>query len=59
MSDDARNIFLSAYERAMLRLVTHPSGRRVSYRVALHLQAKQLARVLVDDEEQYRPLVWK
>ena len=34
MGEDARNIFISAYERAMLRLVTHPSGRRVSYPVA-------------------------
>lgn len=59
MGDDARNIFIGAYERAMLRLVTHPSGRRVSYRVSLHLQAKQLARALLDEDESYRPLVWK
>jgi CRISPR-associated protein Cas1 len=59
MGDDARNIFISAYERAMLRLVTHPSGRRVSYRVSLHLQAKQLAHALLDEDAQYRPLVWK
>jgi hypothetical protein len=44
----------------MLTLTTHePSGRRVSYRVALGLQAKLLARSLLDPDEPYVPLRWK
>jgi CRISPR-associated protein Cas1 len=41
--------FLAAYERRMLTLMTHPgSGRRVSFRVALTLQAKALAMAIMD-----------
>lgn len=60
MGDDARHTFIAAYERRMLTLVTHPgAGRRVSYRVALSLQAKALARSLVKPAEPYSPLRWK
>jgi len=60
MSADARHTFLAAYERRMLTVTTHqPSGRRVSYRVALGLQAKLLARTLLDPDEPYVPLRWK
>jgi CRISP-associated protein Cas1 len=45
MADRARQAFLAAYERRMLTIFTHESsGRRVSYRVGLGLQAKALAR---------------
>jgi hypothetical protein len=44
----------------MLTLFTHePSGRRVSYRVGLGLQAKALARTILDPDRPYRPVRWK
>jgi CRISPR-associated endonuclease Cas1 len=60
MNARARQAFLAAYERRMLTIFTHePSGRRVSYRVGLSLQAKSLARAIVDPERVYRPVRWK
>lgn len=60
MGDDARHTFLAAYERRMLTLTTHREfGRRVSYRVALSLQAKLLARALLDPSRPYVPLLRK
>ena len=44
----------------MLTLFTHEaSGRRVSYRVGLGLQAKALARGVLDGTRGYRPVRWK
>jgi CRISPR/Cas system-associated endonuclease Cas1 len=44
----------------MLTLVTHQgAGRRVSLRVAIHLQAKSLALSLLDAGKTYRALRWK
>lgn len=60
MSPDAEHRFLDAYEKRLLTLTTHrTSGRRVSFRVALGLQAKLLARRLLDRGEVYLPLHWK
>ncbi len=60
MGDDAKHAFLAAHERRMLTLTTHPdAGRRVSFRVALSLQAKALARTLLDPSQPYRALRWK
>ena len=60
MNPRARQAFLAAYERRMLTLFTHePSGRRVSYRVGLGLQAKALARTILDPDRPYRPIRWK
>lgn len=54
-----RKIFLSAYERRMLTVFTHAgSGRRVSYRVGLSLQAQSLAAEL-QGRGRYEPVVWK
>ena len=51
MTARARQAYLAAYERRMLTLFTYePSGRRVSYRVGLGLQAKALATALVDPD---------
>ncbi len=56
----ARHAFLAAYERRMLTLFTHePSGRRVSYRVGIGLQARSLARAILDPNRPYRPVRWK
>ncbi|MEV0359406.1 CRISPR-associated endonuclease Cas1 [Nocardia sp. NPDC050697] len=60
MGEDAKYVFLAAYERRMLTLVTHRTlGRRVSLRVAVHLQAKMLARHLLDPGEPYHAMRWK
>jgi CRISPR-associated protein Cas1 len=60
MGDRARQAFLAAYERRMLTLFTHEAaGRRVSYRVGLGLQAKALARAVLDPAREYRPVRWK
>jgi len=60
MGDDARAAFLAAYERRMLTLTTHPAaGRRVSFRVAIGVQAKALAAALLDPGRPYRALRWK
>lgn len=56
----ARHAFLAAYERRMLTLLTHePTGRRVSYRVGIELQARSLARTILDPDRSYRPVRWK
>jgi CRISPR-associated protein Cas1 len=60
MNGHARRGFLAAYERRMLTLFTHePASRRVSYRVGLGLQAKALARTVLDPGRRYRPVRWK
>jgi len=59
LTDAGLRIFLDAYERRMLQLVTyHDTGKRVSYRVALHQQAKALASALTQNGE-YRPMYWR
>lgn len=60
MNARARQAFLAAYERRMLTVSTHePTGRRVSYRVGLGLQARALARTILDHDHPYRPVRWK
>jgi CRISPR-associated protein Cas1 len=60
MNARARQVFLAAYERRMLTVFTHEqTGRWVSYRVAIGLQAKALARAILDPERHYRPVRWK
>jgi CRISP-associated protein Cas1 len=60
MSARVRQAFIAAYEQRMLTLFTHePAGRRVSYRVGLGLQARELARALLESGRVYRPVRWK
>ena len=60
MNARARQAFLAAYERRMLTIFTHePTGRRVSYRVGMSLQAKALAHAILDPERTYRSVRWK
>jgi CRISPR-associated protein Cas1 len=60
MSPRARQAFLAAYERRMLTMFAHePSARRVSYRVGLGLQARALARAILNPDRLYRPVRWK
>jgi len=57
MGDRARHAFIAAYERRMLTLFTHTgTARRVSYRVGLSLQAKALARAVLDPGKPYQPV---
>ena len=59
MGKAIRDSFLAAYEKRMLQLVTYRNtGRRVSYRTALHLQARSLARAL-DGGDPYIAMLWK
>jgi CRISPR-associated protein Cas1 len=60
MNARARHAFIAAYERRMLTLFTHePTGRRASYRVGLGLQARALARAILNPDKPYRPVRWK
>ncbi|GIU84530.1 MAG: hypothetical protein KatS3mg008_1305 [Acidimicrobiales bacterium] len=60
LTPDGLRRFLSAYERRMLTLFTHSlSGRRVSYRVGLILQARHLAEVCSKRTLEYTPVLWK
>ena len=59
MSKVSRDAFLGAYEKRMLQLVTYrETGRRISYRTALHMQARSLARAMNGGDE-YLPMLWK
>lgn len=60
LSAKGRHSFLAAYERRMLTLFTHAlTARRVSYRVGLGLQAKALARAILNPDQAYRPIHWR
>jgi len=60
MNARARRAFLAAYERRMLTIFTHEStGRRISYRIGMSLQAKALARAILDPDRVYRAVRWK
>jgi CRISP-associated protein Cas1 len=59
MRDRAKRVLLTGYEQRMLTLVTAPTSQhRVSWRVALHGQARQLAEALRTGDR-YRPILWK
>jgi CRISPR-associated protein Cas1 len=60
MSKPARDAFLTAYEKRMLQLVTYrdAGGRRISYRTALHMQARSLSRAM-DSGDGYLPVMWR
>ncbi len=53
----SRNVFFAAYERRMHETLTHPSfGYKISYRRALDLEIRMLARHLEGELPEYRPL---
>jgi len=59
-TDEGRRRFLNAFEERMLTVFAHvPSGRRVSYRRGLYLQAVQFSAVLAGSEPAYRPVSWR
>jgi CRISPR-associated endonuclease Cas1 len=54
MKPHARKTLLQAYERRMEELITHPSfGYRVSYRRAIMIQGRLLARVMTGELERW------
>ncbi len=56
LTQKARGTFIEAYERRINTLVTHPLfGYQVSYRRAIELQFRLLARVLTGENPVYRP----
>ncbi|MFC4627993.1 CRISPR-associated endonuclease Cas1 [Promicromonospora alba] len=59
MDRDTLHLFLAAYERRMLTVAHHPTGRRISYRQALTTQARHLADVIDDRTPVYTPMTWR
>ncbi|GAA3820773.1 CRISPR-associated endonuclease Cas1 [Streptomyces chiangmaiensis] len=60
MDRDTLRTFLAAYERRMLTAAHHPTtGRRVSYRTALTVQARHLANVITGRTPAYTPIGWR
>lgn len=54
LTQDARKKFISAYQRRIDSLVTHPIfGYRISYRRVLEVQARLLGRYLTGEIEEY------
>ncbi len=57
LSDDARKVFLQAFDRKMNDEFKHPVFEyRCTYRRAIELQARLLSRFLQDDIPAYKPL---
>ena len=54
MTPEARKKFLSAYERRMDTLITHPLfGYKISYRRVLEVQCRLLGRTLSGELKEY------
>lgn len=58
LTDDARKRFLALYESRMLTQITHLS-RSMTYRGAVHSQARQIVNYLKDPERGYDPVLLK
>lgn len=59
MSKATRDVFVTYYEKRMLQLVTYrDTGRRVSYRTALHLQARSVAKAAAGGDG-HVAMLWK
>lgn len=58
LTDDARKRFLALYESRMLTRITHLS-RSMTYRGAVHAQARQIVNYLKDHERGYDPVLLK
>lgn len=60
MTDPARKRFIASFEDRMLTSFAHtPSGKRVTYRRGIYLEASQLANVLNGRIPAYRPISWR
>jgi CRISP-associated protein Cas1 len=59
-TEAARRKFLDAWETQMLRETLHPgSDRKVTFRRAIELQARQVAVILTGSPKPYRGMVWR
>lgn len=60
MSDDARKVLLTAWQKRKQEELTHPYlGEKCKIGLLAHLQAQLLARHLRGDIEAYPPFIWK
>ena len=60
LSNEARRSFLKLYEEKKQSKFTHPvMGRKCTYQEAFELQARLLAKFLMDETDKYPPLVLK
>ena len=60
LSNDARKVFLTLYEQKKQSTFKHPvMGRQCTYQEAFELQARLLAKYLMDETDKYPPLVMK
>ena len=60
LTHEGRKIVLAAFEERMLQLFSYPAtGKRVSYRRALYLQAQAVSRSVQDGVVDYVPVRWR
>ena len=59
LTDEAVRKFLHHYEERVNSKISHPAGGQVTYRRCFELQARQLARVIMGQEERYKPFLVK
>jgi len=60
LKKNGRNTYFAAYERRIHEELTHPAfGYKISYRRALDLEIRMLARYLEGELPEYRPLTTK
>ncbi|MDD2466495.1 MAG: group II intron reverse transcriptase/maturase [Desulfobulbus sp.] len=58
MHDNARTVFIRAFEAKMNAAVTHPvSGLHLDYRRCMEQQVRELAAVVRGRQERYRPMI--
>lgn len=60
MKDSARNTFLEQYEQRLRREFTHPVFEyKISWRRAMELQARLMAKIIIGEIKEYPPLLIK
>ena len=60
LGDDARKVFLHAFEAKMNSRITHPqTGYKVDYRRCMDLQVQSLQRMITGTAERYYPFTIK
>ena len=60
MSDKARKMFLSAWQKRKKETITHPFLKeKLEWGIVPHVQALLLSRTIRGDIEQYPPFLWK
>lgn len=60
MKEDARRVFLSAWQERKQETLTHPYlGEKITWGLVPHVQALLLARYLRGDLDEYPPFMWK